>query len=90
MELDDHVLRNRLLRERDPPLGDVSQDDARIGRCIDSLQVEDALWQCDRWPHGGVEKRLLRLEVPQHRSRSHAELAGDIREGAGLEPFLCE
>lgn len=90
VELDDHVLRDRLLSEGDPPLGQVSQDDARIGRSVDRLQVEDALGQRNRRPHGLIEERLFRLEMPEHCGRRDTQLARDVRQGTGVEPLLRE
>jgi len=88
--LDSDVLRDRLLRERHPSLSDAPENDSRIDGRIIRLQLENALGQRDGRPHGVIEQRLLRLEMPQNGGSGDTQLTGDVRQGASVEPFLCE
>lgn len=82
------VLSDRPLRERHPSLGDVSKDDSWISGRVNRLQVENALGQRDGRPHGVVEERLLRLEMPQYGGGGDTQLTGDICQGARVEALL--
>ena len=90
MHRDDHVLRHRFARERNPLLGQLAQDDARIGRRVDVVETEDARRQRDASTHRGIEERLLRFEMAEQRGRSDVKLAGDIGERRCGEAFLRE
>ena len=82
------VLPERRLCERHPLLGHAPEDDARIGCGVDVLQVEDARGEPNVAVHRCIEKRLLRIEVAQHRSRGDPKFGCDIGECRGGESFL--
>jgi hypothetical protein len=85
MELYRDVLRNRVRRERNPSHSEISQNDARIGRRVNGLEVEHALRQRDRRAHRVVEEGLLRSGVAEESRRRHAELSGDVCQSGGVE-----
>ena len=67
--------------------GQAAEDDAGIGVAGRGGQIGHGRGKLDgrAAAHGLGEEGVLRVDVPEQRGGSHAELAGDIREGGGGE-----
>lgn len=87
---EDEVLHDGRSGERHPLFGDAPEDDARIRRGIDVLELENAVRQLDAAAHGRFEQRLFRIEMTKDGGRSDAELACDIGERRRREALLRE
>lgn len=92
VHVDRDVLGHDALGEGDELLGDAAQHLARIrARRVDLREGHE---HGRRTRHGRLHRRdeevLLRLEVPQHRRRRHAEDGGDVGQRGSVEAFLSE
>jgi hypothetical protein len=80
------------LDERDHVLREAAQNGARVARRVDVRQFADACRRLHHLAalHGLIEELLLGADVAEDGGRRDAELAGDVGEGCGGEPFAGE
>lgn len=81
VHVDGKVLRDGGLREGDESLGDLAQDDARIGGGVDGLQRGDEIGHANlAAANGGDEELVLRACVAEDRGGCDAQLRSDVGE----------
>ena len=91
MHVDGDVLGDDLFGKRNETLGDAAKEDSRIAAGVDVRQLEDEIRRCSDAPaHGDAEEILLRLDVAQHRGRSHPKLGGNVRQRGPFKPLSRE
>jgi hypothetical protein len=65
VHVDRDVFRDHFLHERDEPLGDVSEHDARVDGSVDAGKFEDEIGRSgDAAAHRSTEQLLLRAHMP--------------------------
>jgi len=75
------------LHERDEPLGQPAQDDARIFAGVRRSEIEDAPGRLHDviCLHCGAEECLLRFDVAEDGGGGDAQVGGDVGESGGRE-----
>jgi uncharacterized membrane protein YccC len=88
---DGDVLADDFLGERDESLSDATQDDARIGSRVDTVELEDEQRRLgEPGSHRRAKELLLRARVAQDSSGRYAQLASDVCQRRRIEALGCE